>query len=979
MPHGPTRWRAGLLLSIALIGGLLGYLVWRDRVRSSALDRLRGEAAQHLATGDAASALEAARNVLAELPDDAQMLLVAGQACQLVNDPAAALDYLEAVPPTAPGEFFQSRKLGTEIALEVGAWTRAERLLQDGIASGLEVDRFQHQLVQLLVSCGRGQEARPLLEQLAERGQLSVELLCLLGDPGRPFSNRPLPVSDDPLVLLARGLREIEAGNLAQARQALLDSLAQEPATAEAYARLTSLGIDQFPEALLAKTETRLRGAGEQNAGVWYVRAERARLAGEDRIAARCLLTCCRLDLSHPRSIGRLAKMLPSLGYVNEAQVFADRGRLLEQVRRKLEVVNLLQSRPVKESLPVWLELSADLEQLGRTNEAARWRELSARWSGSATRPTNAPPATTNDGVNSDTPFEQTLTRLEDAFRESKLPDFASPLNRVRLPEVLGPPSSDESRLRLVDVAKESGLKFHFRNGDVDGTNKRVHTFTGGGVGLLDFDRDGWTDCLWAQGHDGPTPHDRKQATSDALFRNLGGGAWQPVSSAAGIVEDAYDQGVAAGDLDGDGFPEMYVANIGGNALWWNNGDGTFSAEPSTLPGGDQWTSSVLIADINGDAHPDLFDVNYLEAADLYERVCGRPGHPQVCNPMVFDGAADRLWVSDGAGGFKNVSGEFELDAEDGRGLGVIGARFAGDSAGLDLYVANDMAANRLLMSHVAVDGVWSLQDVSVLKGVAFDRDGRSRAGMGIAAGDISGDGLLDLCVTNFLQESNNLYTSTAEGGYEDQAEQRGVGNASRPVLGFGTQFLDVDLDGDLDLFQANGHIDDFTETGAGYAMPPQLLRNGGQGDFTEATLQEWLTADKPQWIGRAVARGDWNRDGRDDLFISRLREPAVLLENQAIPEQRSITLRFVGARDRDAIGTIVRVVAPTSLSTHQVIGGGGYAATNSMDLVVGIGQAEQVSLEVDWRGGQQSVLSNIAAGASVLIVEGHGAYDVPR
>ncbi len=300
--------------------------------------------------------------------------------------------------------------------------------------------------------------------------------------------------------------------------------------------------------------------------------------------------------------------------------------------------------------------------------------------------------------------------------------------------------------------------------------------FSGGGVGALDFDVDGRPDLYLTQGCRWP-PDPSQREFLDRLYRNLGD-RYLDVTDSAEVVEPGFSQGVACGDYDDDGFPDVYVGNIGENRMFRNNGDGTFrSVSPATTTSETpddlehaNWTTSVAIADVNADGLPELFDVNYVTGPDVFERICDHDGTPRVCSPTVFDAAPDRLWLNRGDGTFSDVSNIAGLAAPDGTGLGVVAADFDG-SGRLSLFVANDARPNHFFQNVTETPGALPrFEEAAAALGVATDSDGLSQASMGIAAGDANGDGRLDLFVTNYVDESNALYEQRSMARSKTQA-----------------------------------------------------------------------------------------------------------------------------------------------------------------------------------------------------------------
>ena len=453
---------------------------------------------------------------------------------------------------------------------------------------------------------------------------------------------------------------------------------------------------------------------------------------------------------------------------------------------------------------------------------------------------------------------------------------------------------------------------------------------------------------------------------------------FEDVTESAGLSETGFGQGVAVGDIDGDGWPALHVANIGGNRLYLNNGDGTFhdATEAAGLPGdGDaSWSTSCVIADINGDGHADIYVVNYLSGTDLFTRVCrDGTGRVRMCQPFQFPSAIDRLYLGRGDGTFRDVTAMSDIGVERGKGLGVVAADLDADGR-LELFVANDTRANFLFRAAAEGSGMW-LVETGLFAGVGLGGDGQAEGSMGIAVGDADGDGRPDLFVTNFLDETNTLYVGIGRGRFSDRTRRAGLASSSLKTLGFGTQFLDADLDGDLDLLVANGHVDDYSDVGRPYRMATQYYRNRGNGRFDLLDDPAQGPHFRQQFLGRGLAWLDWNRDGRPDAVITALDVPTVLLTNTTEQAGGGLVLRLVAtAGHRDAIGARVKLGAGAKARWFELTSGDGYLASNQRCLLIGMGSDQgAVRVEVSWPGRASQVFGGLTCDREWVLVEGRG------
>ena len=390
---------------------------------------------------------------------------------------------------------------------------------------------------------------------------------------------------------------------------------------------------------------------------------------------------------------------------------------------------------------------------------------------------------------------------------EYPLPDWSSLVVKERVQ----PASSTGGTVRFADRAKALGLNFLFHNG-ADPASGTAYMFelSGGGVGVLDFDGDGWPDLYLTQGCHWPV-NDRQTKQLDRLFRNVRGERFEDVTAVAGLVENGLSQSASIGDINADGFQDVYVGNIGANRLWLNNGDGTFrDATESAGVAGDDWTASAAFGDLNGDGLQDLYVVNYLSGPDVYTRKCFHPAGDRVplqCSPTLFPAAQDRLYQNLGDGRFADVTSEAGIVAPNGKGMAVVMADFDG-SRRLNVFVANDTTACFYFMNRVdQPGGPLRFVEQGVQTGLAYDAAGNAKSSMGVAAGHANQDGSLDLFVTYFTRELNNLYLHQLGDVWIDSIRESGLAEPGYAMMGWGTQFLDGDLDGLDDLFVANGDL----------------------------------------------------------------------------------------------------------------------------------------------------------------------------
>ena len=525
--------------------------------------------------------------------------------------------------------------------------------------------------------------------------------------------------------------------------------------------------------------------------------------------------------------------------------------------------------------------------------------------------------------------------------------------------------------MRFVDITAQAGLDFHHNTGGYGG--KLLPETLGSGCAFLDYDADGWQDILLVNGMDWPG-HTRRRSTL-ALYRNNRNGTFSDVTKSAGLDVEMYGMGVAVGDWNNDGFPDILLTCVGQNRLFRNTGRGTFVdvTRSSGLDGRLAFSTSALWVDVHRDGLLDLFVCNYVKWSADHDVFCSLDGKEKsYCTPEAYRGETCWLFRNRGDGTFEDVTASSGIFDTSSKSLGV--AMLDVDEDGWpDLFVANDTQPNKLYRNQR--NGTF--KEIAVESGVAFSNDGKARAGMGVDAADLDGSGAPALAVTNFDNEMIGLYRPIGRGNYTDAAMNAGIGAASRNTLGFGCVFADVNLDGYLDLVVANGHIDDTVRNirgNVGYAQPPQLFLNHGDGTFHDAAAEAGSEFARPR-IGRGLAYGDINRDGSLDLLLTTNGGPAKLFRNDQLAGNRSVRFRLVGTKsNRDAIGASVRIFHGGSSQSRLVKSGASYLSQSELPVTFGVGHRDRVDrVVISWPSGRTEEFKNIASGKAYMCLEGQG------
>ena len=905
-------------------------------------------------------------------------LMVAASAFAAMQDHSTARGYFSRVSADGASLFgLAQRELG-RIAILAGQASAAEEHLRAALGVAPDDRGTLDQLIFLLTLEGRSQESRALALTAIRSGAATSNYL-LVAITHKPnldvdikFANHCLSViPDDPLPRLTLAKNAWRDNRPDEARRQLKLVLDRHPELLEAHALLGEVLVETGTSDEFRRACDRLPSTADRHPDIWLNRGIWAENHGQQEAAARCFWESVRLEPNLPNANYRLSQALVRLHQTDSARIFATRA---EKITTLLLETNSFFKTVDRKMLP---SIVRQLEDLGRDWEAAGWCEVAGEKFGQRTDWARAAQLRLHRRLMTSNTF---TSPASDPSREIDLSRYPIPTfeNSDR---VTPPPSRAEesqSQIAFEDDARRVGLDFTYLNGEPGGELETMIEMNGGGVAVLDYDGDHWPDLYLTQGGRLP-PAQFDPLQHDRLFRNRGGAdddtsphAFEDVTEAAGIRDFGYGQGVTVGDFDNDGFPDLYVGNIGRNQFYRNNGDGTFSdvtVATGTQAGG--WTSSGVLADFNRDGLPDLYVVTYLGGETPF--VPCKKRSDKRCAPLAYPAESDRFYLNLGDGRFRDLSETCGLAAPDGRGLGVVAADFDG-SGRLSLFVANDMSANFFFHNQTSSSDAPKFEEQAMLSGLAFDHAGRIQACMGVAAGDYNGDGRLDLFVTNFYRESNDLFTQQADGLFRDLSREAKLYDPSFLQLGWGTQFLDADLDGYPDLIVTNGHVHDPVEPEIPYQMSPQFFRNRGDSTFTEIPGRQLGAFFEQKWLGRPLARLDWNRDGLDDVCISHLNQPVALLTNRSDRIGRFIAFRCVAVDSaRDAIGTKILVTAEGRICTQQLTAGDGFQASNERRLVFGVKNDEKmgsVDVEVLWPSGSRQSFPNLNLDHDWLMIE---------
>ena len=526
------------------------------------------------------------------------------------------------------------------------------------------------------------------------------------------------------------------------------------------------------------------------------------------------------------------------------------------------------------------------------------------------------------------------------------------------------------SPIQFTDVTRQTGITFVH----TDGSSGRRYIVESVCCGLATFDYngDGKIDILFLNGAPLPGSPTTTPPPRNALYRNDGGWKFTDVTQAAGLGDTNYHLGVCIGDYNNDGFPDIYLNNFGPNILYRNNGDGTFTdvTRAAGVANGNKVGAGACFLDIDGDGNLDLFVANYVDFNLAKHQTRNINGHPAYVGPMIYGPVPATLFHNNGDGTFTDISRESGIAAHAGTGMGVICADYD-DDGDTDIIVGNDAMANFVWRN----DGSGHFEEVGLLTGLAYDRNGVGLGTMGVECGDYNNDGRLDFYMTSYQKQWAILYRNLGGGIFEDVTHTTGAGTGTFNEVTWGAGLVDFDNDGDRDLFIACGHLQDNVELWddtTSYEERNLLLENTGRGKFVDVSARsgDGLAVKRSS---RGAAFDDLDNDGKIDVVILNSRREPTLLRNDSPSQNHWIQIRLRGTRsNRDGIGARIKVVAGDLTQVDEVHSGRGYQSHYGMYPHFGLGQRTRIDrIEVRWIGGGTDVLEDVQVDGVLQITEG--------
>lgn len=932
-----------------------------------------------IATRNLIQADQVLEQYLRQFPDDSVALEMHGDvAAQLADLPAAVKRYRSAAAATdTPGKNLWLKWADANI--QASRPFDAIDVLQDAVKGHPNAVEIRQNLASMLAQVGLQNEANEHFQWLVRRRHAGQGILLMLSDLTRPQTTEATCRSalernpDDLRPLFSLALPDVLNSKWQKVADALKPVVEKHgdflPATALYGRALVELNqtdaVQQWSQTLPPEIESYSQ--------YWLAAGTWASRHGSTDQAARAYWSAVKLNEDDPEALNGLSTALAKLARTEESAIAARRAKKIGALRSHIETLGNWRFNSQKSVV----DLALTLKDLGRPWEAANWLLFAASMEQHRDARLKSAYNSIRNGLSETTPWQLPDQKVSTKIDVSMYPEIAWHAFEDEAAPQIHPQSN--APLRFANEAKSRSLVHLCDIGKTDDTlsGLMIYQSGAGAIGVIDFDLDGWPDTYLTV-MDG-TPN-REDSYPNRLYRNHQG-QFSDVTDASSLGDRGYAQGICVGDYNGDGWPDVYVANIGENRLYRNNGDGTFrDVTKQCKLGGTGWTTSVAIADLNEDGHADIYEVGYCSGEKPLTQECMEQsiGQPRSCSPMAFAAQPDRIWSGNQDGTFSEKS-SWLAEHEGGRGFALV----IGDldrQGGLETFVANDMTANHYWAKSVDATP-FQLSEQASIRGLAFNRRSEAQASMGIAAADADNDGDIDFLLTHFSNDHNTFYKQFSPGAWSDESQVAGFEESSRRMLAYGTQWIDVDNDGSLEVFIANGDIDDFSFAGRLFRQPAQLLAQAERGrwEVVQADrLGNYFTRDH---LARAVATLDADHDGLSDIVVTHLAEPVALLINRSETQARQSRF-FLQARSthRDAIGARVRFSCNDQLFEQQRIAGNGFQCSNEACLVFGISAANKLeNVEVVWPDGHLETIGDLPAGMDHLIVEDQGASRLDR
>ena len=925
--------------------------------------------------------LEAASRLLTRLlvirPNDVQVIFLSARLSAQKGNLPQAISLLGEIPQDHPEAGLPALGQAAEWCFMLERYQEAEENYRKLLAASPDFVPALRQLAFLLNRQGRRQEASALIRRLCELGDVlqdELHSLVALRDAMYHDSEDSSIQNDDPAVRYyypigpyGQARKAFQEQEFQQVMELLKPSIQKSQAPASMVALFGRAACEQQDDQAVQWWREQGLDGQDEFADYWATLGTLELQNQRYDSAVRALAEALRRDGTDMESMSRMRQALGSLGKTEEAKRWFDRWT---DTRAVLDANNLVAATTVPDPMAVE-KLGEGLEQMDRKIEAVMWRAVTANSEAST------------EQLSELNQVHQQLVRTQQAFPGLTSLWCGIDFHIYPLPnrpeagvsgstQRLSVEPDRESKVvppAFENVASSVGLSHTYRVAEQPlERHYSIHQTLGGGVAVLDYDLDGWADLYFAQGGCGsPTFRGR---LANQLYRNQATDL-KDVSEACYASVRQYTLGVAVGDWNQDGFPDLAIANIGTCQLLTNNGDGTFSRRSlETQANFERVASSICIADVTRDGLPDVVQVGYVDDPGFLAKApLDNQGHVSITvAPGNFDGAVDCLFENLGDGEFSYR--ELTAVAEARTGLGVVVADFDGQP-GNEVFIGNDSLPNRLWKLGRDLQDEWQQTDLASVLGCAYGFSGGATGAMGIAVGDFDHDTKMDFHITNYENESSNLYLRRGD-AFQDRNRQYQLDAISRDLVGFGTQAIDYDNDTDLDLVIANGHLDDATSIRGGFAQPLQFLCNRARR-FEVLEVSDSTGYWNQLHVGRSLAVLDYDRNGMTDVVMTNIEQPSALILNRTDTSHHWLQVELVGTSvDREAIGAELMVTGSRGTRHAWNVAGDGYLSSNEECVSFGLGSDERVMrLSIRWPDGTEQDFTDLAADQRVLVIQG--------
>lgn len=939
--------------------------------RDAALD----QAAEAMQQGRLKEARSLLTTLLLEDPTDVIVIFQLATVHAELGELERAVEVIESIEPDDPTAGLPALGQSADWCVQLERYDDAEKRYQLILKEVPDAAEAHRKLAYLYNRQGRRHEAAQHIYQLCRLGNVrqdELHALVVLSDSmsldtdDSTAANDPNTVDYSPIGPSGLARQLFTEHRYAEAADVLRPAIKNRkvpPSVVAFYGRiLAEAQLDQEFVQWLALTDESVRQYAEFWAGV----AVYLGTLNDWQSASRAAMEALNRDPTDFRSINRLHLALTLLGRTEESDRWEQRWKTYKQVL----TINNQVSASSPPSVDAIDELAAQLFAIDRKLEAVLWKSIESYYRQMSSDAMAHWNEQRRQLVKTGTEMPSQESRLLGMGLDTfPMPEFQAIVKNIDKDSSVASRHSaiEVATPEFANLATQVGLNHRYKLGPDDlRQGFMMYHQTGGGVAVTDFDLDGNPDLYFAQG--AAAEPDFVAAESNQLYRSDGSRVVD-VTVNAFASDFQYTIGCTSGDWNQDGLPDIVTSNIGTSVLMINQGDGTFLARPlAQTETVDQMPASIAMADLNSDGLADLFEVNYLRDSQISLRPEKNAAGDiiEAVGPADFAPAADRVGLNDGTGGV-TLQPITDQDSATHHGLGVVIANFDG-KPGNEIFVGNDKSANQYWVRD-SDKSTW--QDVAGLNGLAYSYDGGETASMGVAAGDFDRNGELDLHITNFQNESACLYLSR-DGVFQDRANRYRLGVPSRSVLGFGSQGLDYDNNGWTDLVVTNGHIDNYLKMSGPYEQESQLFANHGDR-FEKVDVVDPSGYWAQMHLGRALARVDFNRDGKQDFVVTHMSDPSAVLINQTKTDNHVVQIKLVGTRaERDAIATKVTLRSGETTQTEWLVGGDGYLCHNQPVLSFGLGTSTTVdSLTVTWPTGDEQGFSNVTVDHQLLLVEG--------